>query len=100
MASSFGASSFTNHNEWQNALKQSEVRLQWDPHHDPDSKTNQRRAIQIGIRGEYLKRFGNEESIKIKDISEFVARERANINNLNELEIPIEHPYKHSLTTI
>ncbi|WP_426048247.1 DUF4291 domain-containing protein [Chryseobacterium sp. NFX27] len=36
--------------EWQNQVKQSSVRLQWDPDHDPFGNKLERRAIQIGLR--------------------------------------------------
>jgi hypothetical protein len=36
--------------EWQDQVKESSVRLQWDPDHDPFGNKLERRAIQIGLR--------------------------------------------------
>ena len=46
VASSFRASGFHNHEEWQLAVANSDVRLQWDPDHDPSGAPQARRAIQ------------------------------------------------------
>src|SRR5690242_2664228 len=58
VASSFGASGFASHEEWSEAVAKSDVRLQWDPDHDPSGAPLERRAIQLGLRGEMLRRFG------------------------------------------
>jgi hypothetical protein len=45
--------------EWQAALRKSNVVVQWDPDHKPlMNKKYHRRAIQLGIRPDLLKRFG------------------------------------------
>jgi hypothetical protein len=44
VASSFSASRFTSHEEWQDAVAQSDVRLQWDPDHDLNGNCLERRA--------------------------------------------------------
>lgn len=63
--------------EWQAALRTSEVRLQWDPDHDPAGRRLERRAIQLGLRGETLRRYASEWILGIEDISAFVAEQRA-----------------------
>ncbi|MDB6132343.1 MAG: hypothetical protein JWM59_586 [Verrucomicrobiales bacterium] len=55
VASSFGASGYAEHEEWKAALAGSDVRLQWDPDHDPHGHPVQRRAVQLGLRGEMLR---------------------------------------------
>src|SRR5690606_8905736 len=70
--SSFHPACFANKEAWQAAVANSDVRLQWDPDHDPLGKPLQRRAVQLGLRGEYLRSYGNEAIVAIKDISEFV----------------------------
>ncbi len=37
---------------WRRAVAGSDVRMQWDPDHDPSGKPVDRRAIQLGLRGE------------------------------------------------
>lgn len=57
---------------WKQRVAQSDVRLQWDPDHDPAGAKLERRAIQLGMRGETLARYSREWILEIEDISEFV----------------------------
>ena len=77
---------------WQAALESSEVRLQWDPDHDPHGHPEERRAIQLGLRGEALKRMGQEALLEVLDVSSFVSeqRKRVEAGELRELETPRE----------
>lgn len=58
--------------DWQEAVGKSSVRLQWDPDHHPAGARLERRAIQLGLRGELLARYSREWIVGIEDISEFV----------------------------
>ena len=80
--------------QWQKLVKESDIRLQWDPDHDPYGAKLERRAIQIGIRGEQIERYSNEDIIEIEDISEYV-REQGKLVELNQLDkliLPKEKP--------
>lgn len=72
------------------------VRLQWDPDHELDySKVaTGRKAIQLGIRGDYLMKLSKEYIKSIKDITEFVATNREKLKNPNNLLMPIETVYR------
>lgn len=85
--SSFQPDLYTSKETWENALKLSELRLQWDPDHDPNGRKLERRAIQLGLKGETLQSFGNEWIVSIEDITPFVLEQRKNLalNGLNEL---------------
>ncbi|HYM61010.1 MAG TPA: DUF4291 domain-containing protein [Thermoanaerobaculia bacterium] len=61
---------------WSRAVVASEVRLQWDPDHDPSGRPLSRRAIQLGLRGSALRSFATEWIIRIEDVSAFVAEQR------------------------
>jgi len=61
---------------WKQAMARSDVRLQWDPDHAPGGAKLERRAIQLGLRGEALRRFAGEWLVEIMDISGFVAEQR------------------------
>ena len=61
---------------WKAKVKRSEVRLQWDPDHSPSGGKLERRAIQLGLRGEALRLYGHEWIVAIEDISDFVAEQR------------------------
>jgi hypothetical protein len=62
--------------EWSRDVGRSDVRLQWDPDHHPSGAKLERRAIQLGLRGETLRAFGTREIVEVIDLSEFVAEER------------------------
>ena len=61
---------------WQTAVKRSNVRIQWDPDHAPGGTPVERRAIQLGLRASVLRRYAEEWTVKIEDLSAFVAAQR------------------------
>lgn len=61
---------------WERLGKRSDVRLQWDPDHDPSGNKQVRRAIQLGLRGPTLAAYAHESLVEITDISAFVAQQR------------------------
>jgi hypothetical protein len=65
---------------WQRALAESSVRLQWDADHDPSGARLERRAIQLGLRGEMLAHYARDWIVHIEDISTFVEEQRAHAN--------------------
>jgi len=87
---------FANEEEWSREVRRSEVRLQWDPDHDPFGKKQERRAIQLGLRGQMLKAFGKQELVEVSDISEFVTgqREKLAANGQSALLTPRERVYR------
>ncbi len=91
--STFDATQFDTQEEWKSALQQSCVRLQWDPDHDPLGGKLPRKAIQLGLRGEALRRYGQEEALEISDITSFVEEQRLNIKNTTALLTPLESVY-------
>jgi hypothetical protein len=72
---------------WKAALANSSVRLQWDPDHDPYGEKLDRRAVQLGLRGEVLKTFATDWIISIQDITDFVLEQGAKVKTkqLDEL---------------
>ncbi len=95
--SSFKAESCGPHEAWTHALATSEVRLQWDPDHDPHGGKLERRAIQLGLRGEMLRRYGGEELLSIDDITPFVIQQREVLKtDLEALQTPAEQTYMPS----
>jgi hypothetical protein len=79
-------------------VRESTVRLQWDPDHDPFGAELERRAIQIGLRGEALKAFGKREIIEIIDLAGFVADQRKCLTEwgVSGLATPRERVYRPS----
>ncbi|SEP13044.1 protein of unknown function [Flavobacterium sp. CF108] len=80
--------------EWQTEVKTSSVRLQWDPDHDPYGGKLERRAIQIGLRDDFIKSFTKEDILLIEDISGFVQEQYEFVQKkqLENLLIPAEKP--------
>jgi hypothetical protein len=93
--SSFSPVAHVTEEAWQAALESSEVRLQWDPDHDPHGRPEERRAIQLGLRGKALKRMGQEALLEVLDVSSFVSEQRKRVQaaGLRELQTPRELIY-------
>jgi hypothetical protein len=77
---------------WQADVARSDVRLQWDPDHDPAGNPVTRRAVQLGLRGDVLARYAKEWIRRIEDISDFVREQHARRNS-GALVTPVEHVY-------
>jgi hypothetical protein len=75
--SSFTAEVYKTEDAWKRAVAGSDVRLQWDPDHGPSGNPLERRAIQLGLRGDVLARYAREWLLDVEDISDFVAEQRA-----------------------
>jgi len=72
----------------------SQVRLQWDPDHDPSGAPLERRAIQLGLRGEALPKYAKEWLLGVEDISEFVRQQCEQARSpFNRLITPREEVY-------
>jgi hypothetical protein len=95
VASSLGQSDQSSQEAWTASLATSNVRLQWDPDHDPHGNALARRAIQLGLRGPVLEDFGKRELIEVIDMTEFVAEQRDFISRvgIREIRTPVERVY-------
>lgn len=93
--SSFQQNCYETYEEWQQALRSSNVRLQWDPDHHPYGNALERRAIQLGLSGEVLRRYSREWISDIQDISAFIAEQREFVQSrqLDRLIVPQERIY-------
>ncbi|MEG4859617.1 DUF4291 domain-containing protein [Microcoleus sp. K1-B6] len=92
--SNFVAAVYGSEQEWQQAVKNSAVRLQWDPDHHPNGSKMDRRAIQLGLRGNVLASYAREWIVKIEDISQFVQQQRQyNGGDSTQLLTPCETVY-------
>ncbi len=87
---------FATEEDWSRAVGRSAVRLQWDPDHHPSGAKLERRAIQLGLRGEVLEAFGKRELLEVIDLSEFVAEQRAKLEGagVSALATPRERVYR------
>jgi hypothetical protein len=74
--STFDSEIYRDRTEWENAVSNSSIRLQWDPDHDPAGSRLERRAIQLGLRGDALVKYAHDWIVEIEDISDFVRDQR------------------------
>ncbi len=93
--SSWDTRRFATREDWQTAVAQSDVRLQWDPDHNPAGHPVERRAVQLGLRGETLRRYGTEAILCIEDITPFVRTQHIHAqSDLAKLQMPKEQVYR------
>lgn len=93
--SNFVPDVYSDHDSWKQAVANSNVRLQWDPDHNPSGNPLPRRAIQLGLRGDVLKKYTREWIVEIEDVSDFVAEQRQFMlaRDYDQLVTPAEQPY-------
>ena len=86
---------YGSHDRWRKAVATSSVRLQWDPDHHPSGAKQERRALQLGLQGEALRKFVEEWTVSIEDISGFVEEQRQGLHSkgVDSLRTPAEHVY-------
>lgn len=58
--------------EWKEQIKKSDVRCQWDPERDIFGNPLEYRSIQLGLRGDAVKKYVNEWIMNITDITDYV----------------------------
>lgn len=93
--SSFVSEVYTSEGVWKQAVAQSSVRLQWDPDHYPSGDKLERRAIQLGLRGEVLTQYAHDWIVDIQDISDFVQHQYQVVrsHDWTQLLVPSEAVY-------
>lgn len=78
---------------WQAALEASGVRLQWDSDYAADGSKLTRRAIQLGLRGEALRRYTADWLFHVEDISDFVRQQAPYRHEEEFLLVPAQRIY-------
>ncbi|MFO0745489.1 MAG: DUF4291 domain-containing protein [Myxococcota bacterium] len=88
---SFDGALYADHEAWQAAGRDADVRVQWDPDHDAAGRPLARRAIQLGLREAALSRYADQAIVSIADMSAVVAAGRGAASEA--LVVPDERPY-------
>lgn len=85
----------TNHNEWKEQIRSSEIRCQWDPERDIFGNPLENRTIQLGLRGEVVRKYVEEWIAGITDISDYVRELGDMISKKEDISalLPHEIPY-------
>ncbi len=93
--STFQRKLHADHAAWKKAVSDSDVRLQFDPDHDPQGHPVGRRAIQLGLRGGTLAKYARDWVVGIEDVSDFVKDQQRHVKsgNLAERLTPRERTY-------
>ena len=60
--------------EWKAQIHSSEIRVQWDPERDIYGNPLNYRSLQLGIRGESVKKYVYEWTKNITDITDYVTK--------------------------
>jgi len=91
--STYDEACFATREDWQAEIRRSCVRLQWDPDRNPCGGRQERKAIQLGLRGEALRRYGREDILEIVDITRFVLEQSSHKTCASALLTPLESVY-------
>lgn len=83
------------HTEWKEQIKKSDIRCQWDPERDVFGNPLEYRSIQLGLRGDAVKKYVNEWIVNISDITDYVKElnEKKSIGEDISLLLPKEQIY-------
>lgn len=81
--------------EWQKQVKESDVRVQWDPEKDIYGNDFPYRSIQLGLRGNAVKEYVNDWIVNVSDITDYVHELDALRNNNEDINerLPKEEVY-------
>jgi len=91
---SYDRARFESEDAWQRALKHSKVRVQWDPDRTLRLHKLERRAIQIGVRGEVVRRYVNEWILDMVEVTKLaVACGEAAKRQVEAPPVPEERVY-------
>ena len=82
--------------EWQKRVKESDVRVQWDPEKDIDGNNLPYRSLQLGLRGKAVEEYVHDWIVKVTDITDYVNDLNALRNNNEDISdrLPKEMVYK------
>jgi len=82
---------------WQRQLKRAPARVQWDPERDLRLQPLRYRALQLGLSGEAVRRYSDEWTVGIRDVTPLAHEIRALVSS-GDLDsagrlLPRELPY-------
>lgn len=71
---------YGSYDNWQQLIHDSDIRVQWDPERDIYGNPLEYRSLQLGLRGEAVKKYVNEWIVHITDITDYVCELREKIS--------------------
>lgn len=89
--STYNENIYDTYEKWRALLNCSEVRCQWDPDRDVYGNAIDKRAIQLGLKGNYVLSYINDWIVNISDITEYVKLTKNSIDNnkINQTDLPM-----------
>ena len=82
---------------WQRQLKRAPARVQWDPERDLRLRPLPHRALQLGLSGEAVRRYADEWTVAIRDVTPLAHEIRALVSGGDPESaarlLPRERPY-------
>lgn len=72
--SSYNKNEHGSYEDWKEKIKTSDIRIQWDPERDIYGNPEQYRSVQIGLRGNAVKKYVTEWITDINDITDYVTK--------------------------
>ncbi|MFI2077041.1 MULTISPECIES: DUF4291 domain-containing protein [Streptomyces] len=83
--------------EWKRRLRQAPTRVQWDPERDLHLQALPYRSLQLGLAGEAARRYADEWTVSITDVTPLAAEIRRHVREgaLDDAArlLPHERPY-------
>ncbi|MET9066471.1 DUF4291 domain-containing protein [Streptosporangium sandarakinum] len=85
----------TDRTVWKTRLRESPVRIQWDPERDPHHNALPYRSIQVGLSGDAAARYADRWVLGITDLTDRVHDVRQALRDGKDVTgmLPAEHPY-------
>ena len=74
--SSYSDDAGISYTEWKEQIKKSDIRCQWDPERDVFGNPLEYRSIQLGLRGDAVRKYVDEWIVGITDITDYVGELR------------------------
>lgn len=82
---------------WQRQLKRAPARVQWDPERDLHLQPLPYRSLQLGLTGEAVRRYADEWTVSIRDVTPLAHEIRALVSDGDLASatrlLPQERPY-------
>lgn len=99
VVSSYNEATDVSYEQWQEQVKNSDIRCQWDPEKDVWGNSLGYRSIQLGLRGKAVYAYVNEWIVHIEDITDYVTDlyERRNRGEDISQLLPKEQVYTVSM---
>lgn len=82
--------------EWKMLIQNSDIRVQWDPERDIYGNPLKYRSLQLGLKGNAIRKYVNEWIINISDITDFVLELKSMISSQKDVSalLPKEKVYQ------